>query len=98
MVLFLLDTYVEREEKFSSGKFSQKKIWEDIAEAMRHKIPLITGPQCAAKMRSLKKTYKSVKDHNSKSGNDRRTWLFYEVKTISICFYICFLNLFAFLD
>ncbi|CAH2088328.1 unnamed protein product [Euphydryas editha] len=78
MVLFLLDNYVEREEKFSSGKFSQKKNWEDIAEAMRSKSPLITGPQCAAKMRSLKKTYKSVKDHNNKSGNDRRKWLFYE--------------------
>ncbi|XP_043270333.1 uncharacterized protein [Venturia canescens] len=78
MVLLLLDTYSQNEEKFSNGKYSQKKVWEEIADVMREKIPSITGPQCAAKMRSLKKTFKSIKDHNGKSGNDRRTWPFYE--------------------
>lgn len=39
----------------------------------------VTGPMCAAKLRSLKKTYKVVKDHNNKSGNDRRTWKFFDV-------------------
>lgn len=42
----------------------------DIAEVMKSKILLITGPpQCVAKIGVKKK---------HKSGNDRQTWLFYE--------------------
>ncbi|XP_076668291.1 uncharacterized protein LOC143368937 [Andrena cerasifolii] len=37
-----------------------------------------TGRQCSAKLRSLKRTYKGVKDHNAKSGNDRQDWAFYK--------------------
>ncbi|RLU20835.1 hypothetical protein DMN91_007449 [Ooceraea biroi] len=52
---------------------------DTIAEILKDKNYDVTGPQCSAKMRSLKKSYKSIKDHNSKSGNDRRTWPFYEI-------------------
>lgn len=31
------------------------------------------------KLTSMKKMYKKIKDHNSKSGNDRQTWQYYEV-------------------
>lgn len=79
-VLLLLDTYKMFEEKFSSGKYSHKKIWEEISAVLAEKGYMITGPQCAAKLRSLKKSYKSVKDHNNRSGSDRRTWQFYEVQ------------------
>lgn len=79
-VLLLLDTYKTFEEKFSSGKYSHKKIWEEISAVLVQKGYMITGPQCAAKLRSLKKYYKSVKDHNNRSGSDRRTWQFYEVQ------------------
>ncbi|XP_039302942.1 uncharacterized protein LOC113005134 isoform X2 [Solenopsis invicta] len=78
-VLLLLDTYKTFEDKFSSGKCSQKKIWEEISDVLAEKGHMITGPQCAAKLRSLKKSYKSVKDHNSRSDSDRRTWQFYEI-------------------
>lgn len=82
-VLLLLETYKTYktfEEKFSNGKYSHKKVWKEISAILVKKGHTITGPQCAAKVRSLKKTYKSVKDHNNRSGNDRRTWQFYEVK------------------
>ncbi|XP_012217563.1 uncharacterized protein [Linepithema humile] len=78
-VLLLLDTYKTFQDKFSSGKYSHKKIWDEISITLVEKGHLTTGPQCAAKLRSLKKTYKSVKDHNNLSGNDRRTWQFYEI-------------------
>ncbi|KAK0083941.1 hypothetical protein PV326_006466 [Microctonus aethiopoides] len=39
----------------------------------------VTEPQCASKLRSLKKSYKSNKDHNSKSGNDRKTWQYFNI-------------------
>nr|XP_012216362.1 PREDICTED: uncharacterized protein LOC105668519 [Linepithema humile] len=41
-------------------------------EAMR----LETGPQCLLKFSGLKRTYKTVKDHNNKSGNGTRKWPF----------------------
>ncbi|EZA49025.1 hypothetical protein X777_12833 [Ooceraea biroi] len=78
-VFLPLETYRSMEEKFLNGKYSQKKVWEKESEILKDKNYDVTGPQCSAKMRSLKKSYKSIKDHNSKSGNDRRTWPFYEV-------------------
>lgn len=68
------------EEKFNSGKISHKKCWELVAEVLKNEGYNYTGPQCSSKFRSLKKTYKSIKDHNSKSGNDRRTWQNFEVQ------------------
>ncbi|CAH1170822.1 unnamed protein product [Phaedon cochleariae] len=66
-ILLLLETYRDMEDKFSNGKYSQKKCY------------IATGPQCAAKLRSLKKTYKAIKDHNNKSGNDRKTWQYFNI-------------------
>ncbi|CAG9817746.1 unnamed protein product [Phaedon cochleariae] len=39
----------------------------------------VTGQQCASKLRSSKKTYEATKDHDNKSGNDRRNWQFFEI-------------------
>ncbi|KAM0734549.1 hypothetical protein ACS0PU_011368 [Formica fusca] len=39
----------------------------------------ITGTQCKSKMAGLKNTYKNVKDHNAKSGNNTRTWRYFNV-------------------
>jgi len=78
--MLLLATYKDFKEKLTDGKHSQKKIWEQIAAKVNENDYNVTGPQCAAKMRSLKKSYQSIKDHNNKkSGNDRRTWKFFEV-------------------
>lgn len=69
------------ENSFNTGKISQKKLWQSISEKLNGKGYNVTGPQCASKLRSLKKTYKATKDHNNKSGNDRRNWQFFEVRT-----------------
>ncbi|XP_048515107.1 uncharacterized protein LOC105691117 isoform X2 [Athalia rosae] len=77
---FLLETYRSMESKFDSGKYSQKKLWEEVAQILcAEGYSTVTGLQCATKLRSLEKTYKSTKDHNNKSGNDRKTWPFYEI-------------------
>ncbi|XP_048515807.1 uncharacterized protein LOC125502119 isoform X3 [Athalia rosae] len=78
-VLLLLESYRSMENDFNSGKISQKKVWEKVAKELKVKGHDVTGPQCSSKLRSLKKSYKSIKDHNSKSGNDRRTWQFFDV-------------------
>lgn len=71
------------ETKFTDGKHSQKKCWEEVSKLLKENGYNATGPQCSAKLRSLKKTYKSVKDHNNKSGNDRKTWQYFKVITFT---------------
>ncbi|KAK0167762.1 hypothetical protein PV327_001626 [Microctonus hyperodae] len=78
-VLLLLETYRSMEGILNKGKISQKKFWSKISEELKTKGYDVTGPQCHSKLRSLKKTYKSTKDYNQKSGNNRKTWQFYEV-------------------
>lgn len=39
----------------------------------------VSGSQCQSKFNGLKKTYKKILDHNSVSGNDRKTWPYFEV-------------------
>lgn len=78
-VLLLLENFRASEHKFSDEKHSHKKIWSEISKSMVEKEYSVTGPQCAAKLRSLKKTYKSIKDHNNKSGNNRKSWPFFKV-------------------
>lgn len=78
---YLFITNVSRNgKKIYWGKISHKKCWEQIVKIMKDKGYNITGPQCSSKLRSLKKTYKSIKDHNAKSGNERRIWQHYEVR------------------
>lgn len=74
------------EDKFTNGKISHKKCWELVAKSLQSQGYEITGSQCASKFRSLKKTYKSIKDHNAKSGNDRRNWKHFEVHDFSISY------------
>ncbi|KAK0080660.1 hypothetical protein PV325_013569 [Microctonus aethiopoides] len=78
-VLLLLETYRSLEGILKKGKMSRKKVWSEISEELKSKGYDVTGPQCNSKLRSLKKTYKSTKNYNQKSGNKRKTWQFYEI-------------------
>ncbi|KYN29104.1 hypothetical protein ALC57_01467, partial [Trachymyrmex cornetzi] len=73
-ILLLIEEYRLRQNDFTSGKMSQKKIWLLIAEEMLKHGYLVTGPQCLSKFSGLKRTYEAIKDHNKKSGNGTRTW------------------------
>lgn len=66
--------------EFSSGTKRHSKIWDTITRDM-NKINQIavTGTQCQSKMNGLKKTYKKVLDHNNISGNNRKSWPYFEV-------------------
>ena len=56
----------------------QGQFWEIIAKKINRVNPKTKNAiQCSNKMSCLKHTYKKIKNHN-KSGNDRRTWSFYE--------------------
>lgn len=40
----------------------------------------VTGIKCSTKFQALKRTYKSVVDHNNKSGNNRKEWEYLKVQ------------------
>lgn len=81
LVFLLLERYEERKEEFTSGKKRHQKIWDSIAADIQKVNPkyTMTGQQCQSKLNGLKKTYKKILDHNSVSGNDRKTWPYLDV-------------------
>ncbi|XP_025159375.1 uncharacterized protein LOC112589612 isoform X2 [Harpegnathos saltator] len=78
-ILLLVEKYWLQKNNIVSGKMPQKKVWNNIASALSVKGYNVTGPQCLSKFHGMKRTYKSIKDHNSKSGNNLRTWPYMEV-------------------
>lgn len=85
-IYLLLEKYEEREEEFTKGLKRHSKIWETISNEMKKVNPeyTISGSQCQSKFNNLKKTYKKILDHNSVSGNDRKTWPYFEVNALLI--------------
>uniref|UniRef100_A0A2S2P8L4 Myb/SANT-like DNA-binding domain-containing protein n=1 Tax=Schizaphis graminum TaxID=13262 RepID=A0A2S2P8L4_SCHGA len=78
-ILLLIEEYRKRTDDFYSGRISQKKNWQNIAEELLKNKHYVTGPQCQSKFNSLKRSYKSIKDHNGKSGNGSKTWAYYNL-------------------
>lgn len=78
-ILLLLEEYGHYEPNMSSGKITQNKVWNKISTVMNNKGYIVTGRQCCTRFNTMKRTYKSVKDYNNKSGNNRRTWPYLEV-------------------
>ncbi|XP_011704875.1 PREDICTED: uncharacterized protein LOC105460129, partial [Wasmannia auropunctata] len=78
-IMLLLDEYRQQEGNMYSGKIIQKKAWNEIAKIMNNKGYMVTGRQCNTRVNTMKRTYKVVKDHNGRSGNNRRTWKYLEI-------------------
>lgn len=71
-ILLLIEEYRKMADNLCSGRISQKKIWQLVSEELIKKSCNVTGPQCQSKFSGMKKTYKSIEDHNM-SGNGTRT-------------------------
>lgn len=78
-ILLLIEEYIIRENAFKSGQISQKRVWEMDCNELVKKRHAVTAPQCMSKYNGSKKTYKSVKDHNGKSGNGTRAWPYFDI-------------------
>ncbi|XP_077273535.1 uncharacterized protein LOC143903619 isoform X3 [Temnothorax americanus] len=78
-ILLLLEAYRQRERAMYSGKITHKKAWEEIAEVLNNEGYIVTAKQCTTRVNTMKRTYKNVKDNNNKSGNNKRTWKYYDV-------------------
>ncbi|KYN02969.1 hypothetical protein ALC62_06196 [Cyphomyrmex costatus] len=80
-ILLLLALYGEHECQIKNGKMSMKKFWNIITLELNKKGYSVTDLQCKSKMAGMKNTYKSIKDHNAKSGNNTRRWQYFDVST-----------------
>ncbi|XP_072756876.1 uncharacterized protein [Anoplolepis gracilipes] len=78
-VLLLIAEYQKQEEKVTLGKMSQKRMWESISGVLSNHGYDVNGSQCQSKFNGMKRTFRSIKDHNSKSGNNPRFWPYTEV-------------------
>lgn len=70
--MLLLRLYDEHSDQFNNGKGTVKQYWNKIATIMQENGYNVTGIKCSTKFQALKRTYKSVIDHNKKSGNNRQ--------------------------
>lgn len=77
--LLLIEEYRLQENNITSGKMTHKKVWNNIASVLLTKGYCVNGSQCLSKYNGMKRTYKSIKDHNSKSGNNPRTWSYMSI-------------------
>lgn len=83
----LLAVYDSHVEKFSNVNYKKKAVWaiilDDMVKAMGGVNPRPTSTQAMDKWKTLVNAFKRVKDHNSKSGNDKKTCQFFkELQTI----------------
>ncbi|XP_077258580.1 uncharacterized protein LOC143895385 isoform X1 [Temnothorax americanus] len=78
-ILLLLEEYRQQEQDMYLGKVRHKKIWEQIAQILTKKGYMVSGRQCCTRVNTMKRTYKSVKDFNKKSGNGRREWKYLDL-------------------
>lgn len=60
-------------------KVPSKQCWNIISKQLGDAGYEISPVKCATKFQSLKRTYKTVTDHNKKSGNSRKKWEHYEL-------------------
>lgn len=77
--LLLINIYSKYKDKLNSGKGTVKQYWNKIARIMQEQGYEVSGLKCSTKFQALKRTYKSMIDHNKKSGNNRKEWKFFNV-------------------
>ncbi|XP_025154160.1 trihelix transcription factor GT-4-like isoform X3 [Harpegnathos saltator] len=77
--LLLLNIYGEYKDEYQNGKGTVKQYWDKVAKAMQDKGYDVTGMKCSTKFQALKRTYKSIMDHNNKSGNNRKEWEYLKI-------------------
>ena len=63
----------EKADLFDKGKVRKKVAWDKVAEQFNANSSVrVTGEQCANKWKKLEEKYKKVREHNAKTGNDKK--------------------------
>jgi len=79
--MLLLDIYISKEKDFYSGASTVKHCWEIVSTEMKKMGYDISAQKCCIKFQAMKRTYKSIKDHNKKSGNNTKQWEYFDVNS-----------------
>lgn len=85
-VKLLILCYKEHTNKFVSPKYNNAKVWDIISSDLKKYNINVNGTKCAEKFRNLKKTYIKIKQHNSTTGNEKKSWVHFEVAIV------CYIN------
>ncbi|XP_060085706.1 uncharacterized protein LOC132565115 [Ylistrum balloti] len=74
----LISLYKENEEKVSNGLMTKKCLWQKISNSFREKTYNYTPDQVSGRWKTITRAYKSIKDHNKKSGNSKKNYEYEE--------------------
>lgn len=77
--MLLIALYKEYMEKYNKDVPS-KQCWNTLSQKMKDAGYEVSAIKCTTKFHFLKRMYKTVTDHNKKSGNSRKQWEYYEVR------------------
>ncbi|KAM0736429.1 hypothetical protein ACS0PU_010390 [Formica fusca] len=77
--MLLIDIYTCKEKDFHSGKSTVKHCWETVSKEMKKMGYDISTRKCCIKFQAMKRTYKVIKDHNNKPGNNTRKWKYFDL-------------------
>ncbi|CAH1110421.1 unnamed protein product [Psylliodes chrysocephalus] len=75
----LLDLCIEYKEQLFSPKYKKIEIYKIISKKLNENGYSFTENQCFGRMKTLLSKYKEIKDHNSKTGNDPKTWMYFNM-------------------
>ena len=74
--LLLIGECKDRIERIDSGKLRKNKAFEEISKELHTAGYSFSSEQCSGRMKTITRAYKQVKDHNAKSGNDRKSYIY----------------------
>ncbi|CAG9770172.1 unnamed protein product [Ceutorhynchus assimilis] len=73
---FLISLVKKYDDEFQSKV--KRHVWQKIATIVSDQTKLnVSAQQCDTKWKGLKDMYKNIKQHNEKSGNDAKKWIFF---------------------
>lgn len=75
---FLCVVAEDRIQKELDGATRNEKVFQEVAQLMAAQGFHRSFQQCRDKLKKLKSDYRQVKDHNSRSGVNRKTWKWFD--------------------
>lgn len=73
-IIFLSLVRDQRIHRELDGATCNEKIYQEVSKRMAAHRYSRTIKQCREKLKKLKSDYRSIKDHNGRSGSNRRCW------------------------
>ncbi|XP_077080711.1 zinc finger and SCAN domain-containing protein 29-like [Siphateles boraxobius] len=68
----------ERIQRELDGAKRNEKVFQEVAQLLSAHGYYRTYKQCRDKLKKLKSDYRTIKDHNGRSGANRRTWKWFD--------------------